>query len=285
MTVFSPIVAAEPALPGVTASLEFLRPMAARPVVYGINPPHGIPAWNGAYDRHPVVIADARPCASGLSLDREGFILAHSPSEFVDFGDEVAIRRHYYPEVERLVRRATGADLVVSFDHTIRNADCAVPATGDVRRPAFRTCNDFTAGSGHGRVRRELEARGYRAEQLLGRRHAIVNVWRSIGDVAETTSLALADAGSICSEDLVETDLVHRDRVGEIYELTHRPYHRWHYFSRLAPEEAVLIKVFDSLERGVARFTAHAAFEDGEGPARASARESIEARAIVIFPD
>lgn len=285
MTVLSPIVAAETALPGVTASLEFLRPMAARPVVYDIEPPRGIPAWSGTYDRHPVIIADARPFASSLSLDREGFILAHSPSEFVDFGDEVAIRRHYYPEVERLLRRATGADLVVNFDHNVRNADRTASAAGDVRRPVYRAHNDFTAGSGHGRVRRELEARGYSAEQLLGRRHAIVNVWRPIGNVVETTPLALTDAASIRPEDLVETDLVYRDRVGEIYELAHRAYHRWHYFPRLTPEEAVLIKVFDSLEQGVARFTAHAAFEDTDSPAGAPARESIEARAIVIFPD
>lgn len=285
MTVFSPIISAEPALPGVSASLEFLRPMAVRPVVYDIGPPRGIPAWNGVYDRHPVVIADARPFASGLSLDREGFILAHAPSEFADFGDEVAIRRHYYPEVERLLRRATGADLVVNFDHNIRNADRTAPVAGHLRRPVFRAHNDFTAGSGHGRVRRELEERGYRAEQLLGRRHAIVNVWRPIGNVVETTPLALADAGSIRPDDLIETDLVYRDRVGEIYELTHRASHRWHYFPRLAPEEAVLIKVFDSLEQGVARFTPHAAFEDAESPAGAPARESIEARAVVIFPD
>jgi hypothetical protein len=42
--------------------------------------------------------------------------------------------------------------------------------------------------------------------------------------------------------------------------------------------EALLIKGFDSMEDGRARFTAHAAFEDPTAPAFAPAKESIEVR-------
>jgi len=49
-----------------------------------------------------------------------------------------------------------------------------------------------------------------------------------------------------------------------------------------APDEAVLIKVYDSAE-DVARFSAHTAFEDPTTPDHAPARESIEARTLVIF--
>jgi hypothetical protein len=45
----------------------------------------------------------------------------------------------------------------------------------------------------------------------------------------------------------------------------------------------LLIKGFDSMEDGRARFTAHAAFEDSTAPALAPARESIEARALVFY--
>jgi hypothetical protein len=47
--------------------------------------------------------------------------------------------------------------------------------------------------------------------------------------------------------------------------------------------EVLLIKGFDSLKEGRARFTAHAAFEDSTAPASAPARESIEARALVFY--
>ncbi|WP_395614097.1 CmcJ/NvfI family oxidoreductase, partial [Allosphingosinicella sp.] len=60
------------------------------------------------------------------------------------------------------------------------------------------------------------------------------------------------------------------------------PGQRWYYFPQLAPDEAILIKGYDSAE-DVARFTAHSAFEDPQSPANAPERESIEVRALVIY--
>jgi hypothetical protein len=81
----------------------------------------------------------------------------------------------------------------------------------------------------------------------------------------------------------VIADLVYPDRVGEIYQFRHRPEHRWYYFPRLAPDEALLIKCYDSATDGPARFTAHAAFDDPTTPAGAPARESIEVRTLVLY--
>jgi hypothetical protein len=50
--------------------------------------------------------------------------------------------------------------------------------------------------------------------------------------------------------------------------------------------EVLLIKCFDSLEHGPARFAAHSAFDDPASPAGAPARESIEVRTFAFFgPD
>jgi hypothetical protein len=78
-------------------------------------------------------------------------------------------------------------------------------------------------------------------------------------------------------------DLLYRDRVGETYALQFNPAQRWYHFPRLAPAEAILIKGYDSAE-GVARFTAHSAFDDPGSRSGAPERESIEARALVIYP-
>ena len=51
-----------------------------------------------------------------------------------------------------------------------------------------------------------------------------------------------------------------------------------------ARDEAVLIKCYDSMEDGRARFTAHTAFDDPTTPPDAPPRESIEARTLVFFP-
>ena len=57
---------------------------------------------------------------------------------------------------------------------------------------------------------------------------------------------------------------------------------RWFHFPRLSPDEAILIKGYDSAE-DVARFAAHSAFDDPASPPDAPERESIETRALVIY--
>jgi hypothetical protein len=47
------------------------------------------------------------------------------------------------------------------------------------------------------------------------------------------------------------------------------------------PGEALLIKCYDSVDDGRARFTPHCAFLDPSAPADAPPRQSIEVRALV----
>ncbi len=267
----------------IEAPLHFLRPMAARPVSYQYDPPPGVPVRTGQYDPHIVAIHDARPLAGALSLDVEGFELVSAPSAFESFENEAAIRAIHYPEVERLVAAATGAERVIAFDHNVRSAAREARGEAGIRGPVPRTHNDFTARSGPERAQRELEARGLDA-RLLRRRFAIVNLWRPIGRPVEKSPLALCDARSIADGDLIACDLIYRDRVGETYALQFDPAQLWYHFPLLAPDEAILIKGYDSSER-VARFTAHSAFDDPGSRRDAPERESIEARALVIYPE
>ena len=265
------------------ATLNFLKPMAERPRSYQYDPPPGVPQRTGVDEPHVVIIADARPIAATLSLDVEGFALIGAPSGLADFDDEAAIRAVYYPEVERLIGAATGAARVVAFDHNVRSAARAERGDPGIRGPVPRTHNDFTARSGRERAASELRACGLDVGLLDGR-FAIVNLWRPTGSPVEKWPLALCDAQSIADGDLVATDLVYRDRVGETYALQFNAAQRWYYFPRLTPAEAILIKGYDS-DEAVARFTAHSAFEDPQTPPGAPERESIEARALVFYGD
>lgn len=267
----------------VEASLYFLRPMEGRPVSYQYDPPPGIPQRTGEYDAHEVTIRDARPLAARLSLDVEGFAMLRAPTAFADFQDGDAIGSIYYPEVERLLAEATGAALVINFDHNVRNAARAARGEAGIRGPVARTHNDFTFRSGPDRARRELELRGLDADALLRRRFAIVNLWRPIGRAVEKSPLALCDARTLAKDDLVAADLVYRDRIGETFALRHSPAQHWYYFPRLSPNEAILIKSYESDPRA-ARFSPHAAFDDPTSPPDAPERESIETRALVIYP-
>lgn len=273
------------AVAAIKAPINFLGPTTERPVAYNCEPPPGVPVRTGEYVPHLVSIRNARPIADHLSLDHEGFALVDAPSDFAEFGDDAAIRRRYYPEVEAILQEATEAAVVLAFDHNIRNAARAATGEPGIREPVSRAHNDFTARSGNDRARRELAARGFPADALARRRFAIINLWRPIGNPVEKWPLALCDASTLRAEDLVASDLVYRDRVGETYSLTYWPSQRWYYFPLLRPDEAILIKGYDSAERDVARFTAHTAFHDTTAANDAPERESIETRALVIYPD
>jgi hypothetical protein len=268
----------------VTAMLNYLQPTDSKPVAYAYEPPPGTPWRTGEYVDRSVRIRDARPILAGLSLDEQGFAVTRSPSEVANFYDEDEVRAVYYPEVERLVRTLTGAARVLVFDHNLRNAVKAAAGEDGIREPVRRVHNDFTAGSGPKRARAELAARGIDPDEALRSRFALINVWRPVSRPVAESPIALCDASSIEPDDLVATDLVFRHRVGETYSITFNQAHRWFYVPGMSPDEALLIKCFDSAEDGRARFTAHTSFDDPSSPPDAPPRESIEARTLVLFP-
>jgi hypothetical protein len=268
-------------LPHIEAELRYLAPMAERPRNYTFEPPAGVPRSNAQHESHLVPIYDARPVASDLSLDREGFALVQHQSAVRDFWNEDEIKRVYYPEVERVISAATGASRVLIFDHTLRRR---VPGLDDraadaPRQPASRVHVDHTAKSGPQRVRDLLPDE---AEQLLRGRVQIINLWRPIRGPLFDAPLAACDARSVDPSDLVPSDLVYRDRVGETYSVTYNPAHRWFYVPAMQPSEALLLKCFDSKTDGRARFAPHTAFEDPIAPPDAPPRESIEIRTLVF---
>jgi len=267
----------------VIAPLTYLDPAGGRPVAYMYEPPPGVLQRSGRYVAALAAIRNGRPEAARHSLDAEGFRLLRHASATADFYDAEAVRRDYYPEAARLVREATGAAEVLVFDHNVRNGPLAARGEAGAREPVRRVHNDYTHKSGPQRVRDLLPAA--EAERRLARRFAIVNVWRPIRGPVLDTPLAVCDARSIAPEDFLPTDLVYRDRVGETYGVAASPQHRWWYFPRMQPDEALLLKCYDSATDGRARFTAHTAFDDPTAPADAPARESIEARTIAFFAD
>ena len=61
------------------------------------------------------------------------------------------------------------------------------------------------------------------------------------------------------------------------------PSQRWYYAPRMTANEVLLIKGWDSLDDGRARFTPHGAFHAPETRENAPARESIEVRTLVVI--
>jgi hypothetical protein len=237
----------------------------------------------GSYVMQPVVIRNGRLRPEGFSLDREGFMLTTHASTIGDFYDDGEIAAVYDPEVAILVRRLTGAARVEIFDHTRRSASLDVQKARLIREPASIIHNDYTARSGPQRLRDHFPDTPEAAETLLRRRFAIVNVWRSIRGTVLTAPLALCDAASLAPADLVAVERRAKERIGEIQQAVYNPAHRWYYFPEMAPDEALLIKTYDSATDGRARFTLHTSFDDPTAAAAAPPRESLETRCFAFF--
>jgi hypothetical protein len=197
-------------LPYVEGVLNYLAPMAEKPINLAYDPSPGVPRSTGVPEAHRMTIYDARPVAARLSLDSEGLALVKHNSAVRDFYEEDELRRVYYPEAECLVAEVTGATRVLVFDHTVRRRvwGGVDRSTGTPRQPVTIVHNDYTINSGPQRVR---DLMGEEAEELLSHRFEIVNVWRPIRGPLRDAPLAVCDAATVAFTDFVPSDLVYRD--------------------------------------------------------------------------
>ena len=237
-------------------------------------------------ERHTVRIHDLRPLADALSLDHEGFELRRHATAVRDLYHDDLVERVYYPEIEALLRAATGASRVVIFDATRRSDGSGGAQNRDgLRGPASRVHVDYTAQSGPQRVKDLLGEAAAARLAATGARIVQINVWRPIRGPVQRSPLALAEASTVRPEDLIATDQMFPDRVGEIYHLAYHPAQRWYYAPLMRPDEVLLIKGWDSRDDGRARFTPHGAFDLPDTPADAPPRESIEVRTLAVIED
>ncbi len=264
----------------VEAELNYLSPSTTHPRTYTYDPPAGEPRTTIVNDPHLIEIVNARPILSEVSLDEEGFNLVEHRSAVRDFYDDDEVRGVYYAEAEQLLKKLTGADRVHIFDHTVRRrvAGGEDRRSGVPRQPVPRVHVDHTVKSGPQRVRDLLPD----ADELLRGRVQIINLWRPIRGPLRDAPLAVCDASSVMPEQLVPSDLVYPDRVGETYSVVYDPAHRWYYVPEMKADEVLLLKCYDSETDGRARFAPHTAFTDPTTPANAPPRESIELRALVF---
>src|SRR5881628_3075142 len=70
----------------------------------------------GAHELKPVAVRNGRLLVDRLSLDEH-------KTKVTDFFDATQLESVYYPEVEQLIKSASGASRVVIFDHTLRSGN------------------------------------------------------------------------------------------------------------------------------------------------------------------
>lgn len=257
-----------------------------------VEPPAGTPASNETLDPHEVVITDLRTLAEPPCLDVEGFELVHFETSVGDIYDSAEREAVFNPEVEAFVRRHTGAAEVRVFFPFLRGEEAQRRMPGSITAPAGTVHVDYTHETGPEWFDIIL---GPDADRFRGRRFAVINLWRPINGPLRDRPLAVCDVQSMAPGDLMPTHTVSRaDERGlptadgaifesYLYSVAHNPAHRWYYASDMQPNEALLLKNYDSQIEGVSRFSPHTAFNDPTPHDHVLPRASIEVRCLTIW--
>ncbi len=221
-------------------------------------------------------------CPQRLNLDEHGATLVKHRSLVSNFYDDTLLVEAYYPEAAAVLRQATGAQRVVVFDHNVRRG-LSVPlrpgryAQG---RPVLHAHTDYTEQSG-GPVF---------MTNLARKRPRFVGV-ASYRSTCGARSPAPCEMHRLQSATPAALPLSNSRRsisctrsVGEkIHYLTHAAGQRWYYAPDMQPDEAWLIKNFDSALTGTDHQAARSAFDDPTPHRLLPVRESIEIRAFAFF--
>ena len=268
----------------VKAPLTFIVRQNGTPYFLSSALTGGPPEYRFRTEPRTVTIRDVRSEADRLSVEREGFELVRHRTAVGDLYDDEAIAGPYSREVEALLCETTGASRAIAFDHTRRSdaTDGAANPDGS-RGPARIVHVDYTEASGPVRAADVLGKET--VDRILGSggRIAEINVWRPIAGPVQRSPLAVADARSIDRNDLIATEQKFPDRTGEIYMIAHTPEQRWCWVSGMTRDETLLLKGWDSLDDGRARFTPHGSFSLPDQDPEAPPRESIETRVYLVF--
>lgn len=262
----------------VKATLNFYKAAedGSPPHNYVEKQPDGRPQRNFGDNDEEIHIHDARGKESQFNLDKHAFATlknyAHNPK--IDWNDDESIKKHYYPEVEKLLLNEIpgSPNRVLLFDHTVRRAD-----PNAHRAPVTRAHIDQTPKSAEQRVEFHLPDE---ADKLKAGRYRIINVWRPLNGAVETHPLAFANSQTVPDDDMVPVEHRYPDRSGETAAIRYNKHHEWWYWSGIDDDERILLQCYDS-DKPMNRVP-HSAFLDPRSDESSKARESIEVRALVF---
>lgn len=243
--------------------------------------------YANAHERDEVEIApvampltDAR--GLGTSLDREGFELVRHVSKVADFADRAAVLAIHPAEIAELLRDLIGASRVeVAGAGLLRFSERSGRAGSlDNSMPARFAHIDVSPATALAMTQRQAQGRPHT-------RVAQYNVWRVLSPPPQDVPLALCDARSLSPADCIAADAIF-DPPGapewsfEGLVIAANPQHRWHWFSNMTRDEAIVFKTWDS-DPERATHVPHVAFDLPDCPADAAPRVSIEMRATAFW--
>lgn len=222
-----------------------------------------------------VRISDARDQSLDLSLDVEGFELVDHQPNVIDFYNVDEVKARYYPEIEGVVRRALKSQCKHVFftQHVVRTED-----TTDFNKAYARFLHcDYSLNNARIDANQIIRGAGVDPKEFEQCDFVWFNSWQPIEWEAELNPLAVIDASSLSSDDIVDYYYDGFGKASLSSMPVFNPGHRLYYFPRMQTSEVLLIKQLDTRD-GVASACPHTSFENREASPMAHPRRSIEVR-------
>ncbi|KAL8811536.1 MAG: hypothetical protein Q9200_001728 [Gallowayella weberi] len=113
-------------------------------------------------------------------------------------------------------------------------------------------------------------------------RYQVVNVWKPLRGPLRDWPLALCDAASVQTDQLVAADAVFKSKVTENLQVHYDAGHRWYYLEDQKPSELLVFRQADSHPAGRVGVP-HTSFLNPKASGDEQPRESIEVRALVSY--
>ncbi|ETI24450.1 hypothetical protein G647_03819 [Cladophialophora carrionii CBS 160.54] len=228
-------------MPDVRTTLEYLARLplyeTEKPYLYlpgkdeGLDP-NVTKLDNLEYERHSgILVKDVRQHPE-LNFDDCGFEFQEYPSRYQQFATAADTDR-YRAETEQILKKRFNAERVMVYDIRLRKNDSFHRSEFDVydplliEGPAKGAHNDVTFHSAPNIVKRHLPKADWSTYLQPGYRIRILNTWRPLNKVLEDRPLAFCDSRTVDADDLMPTDRILPDRVGEVYYLQYNPNQQW----------------------------------------------------------
>lgn len=241
-------------------------------------------------DDRPVLFRDMRGAVQAPTLAREGFAMFEHRSTVTDFENADAVASTYLPEVQAVVREATGTPHVYMQANWVLRAETrgygVSRASGGRFGNSMKTGGfvhvDYSPENVERHARNALDLAGV-AERPAGRL-LVVTAWRALSPPPQDRPLALLDRRTVKDADLILEDIIAPDGHSWTgYQIAADPAHRFCWWSGMTRDEVIL---FVQHEDDCSTYSAapHTAFLDPRCPPGTATRASIEARAYAFLP-
>ncbi|KAK2786940.1 hypothetical protein FQN53_005886 [Emmonsiellopsis sp. PD_33] len=229
-----------------------------------------------------LVVGDLTGREHEFTLDKNGFCLAKQQTNIMktteDLQNTEKIKEEYYPEMAAWLKELTGAPVVKVIHHGSRVTSSTHTANNIKKEDIGKATKPGPAVFGA-----HLDQSTWQGFNVIHKHFPDeCEAWRPIKPVYKHP-FGVADASTVPPTDLVVRANRWLTEIRESMGIRPNPSaHKWYYKFGQRADEVLVFKQFDNI--GNVKACPHSAFIDPEYE-EAAPRESIEVRAILVWPD